>query len=246
MKTAARSGAWSFASSLIEPMVNARTNQTNVDGAKLQKDVGVANRDMANGTSGLYRMRIGIGNAIYDRKWKQQVAKRRKERRRIHHIGWLPGAVLAANEGATSNASVILGVAAAHATHANILLSGIAALLGGALSMATLEYVSVTSKPDTENLPLAKLPPGRQAALASARNFMAGAALPLAVAAVAPEGARFASVAVATLAFLVVLNGLAAKTAGAKTFGGVGRVAFSSALAMGIAAGIGAVFGWQA
>jgi VIT1/CCC1 family predicted Fe2+/Mn2+ transporter len=246
MKTTAGSCAWSFVPSLIEPMLRTGANQADLDGGTLQKDIGVAQHNMATGTSRMYPIHMGVGNATYHLERKQQVATTYKERRRIQHIGWLRSAVLGAKDGITSNGSLILGAAAAHATHANILLSGIAALLGGALSMATLEYVSVTSKPDTENLPLAKLPPGKQAALASARNFMAGAALPLALAAVAPEGARFASVAVATLAFLVVLNGLAAKTAGAKTFGGVGRVAFSSALAMGIAAGIGAVFGWQA
>jgi VIT1/CCC1 family predicted Fe2+/Mn2+ transporter len=228
------------------------------------------------------------------------MAKRHKERHRIQTIGWLRAAVLGANDGIVSTASLMLGVAAAHATHGNILLSGIAGLAAGSMSMATGEYVSVSSQLDTEkaalaqeyaeiksdfeseyreltgiyvhrglDLPLAKQVAQKlmahdalgahardelgisdittarplQAALASACSFAAGAALPLVVAALAPEDWLIALVAVAALASLAVLGGLAAKIGGANVFPGVVRVTFWSALAMGVTAGIGALFG---
>jgi VIT1/CCC1 family predicted Fe2+/Mn2+ transporter len=228
------------------------------------------------------------------------MAKRHKERHRIQHSGWLRAAVLGSNDGIISTASLILGVAAAHAPHGNILLSGIAGLVAGSMSMATGEYVSVSSQSDTEKAALAEeyaeiesdfeseyreltgiyvhrgldLPLARQvarklmahdslgahardelgiseittarplqAALASACSFAAGAALPLVVAAVAPEDRLIMSVAVAALVSLAFLGGLAAKIGGAKIFPGVVRVTFWSALAMGVTAGVGALIG---
>jgi VIT1/CCC1 family predicted Fe2+/Mn2+ transporter len=70
-------------------------------------------------------------------------------------IGWLRAAVLGANDGIISISSLILGVAAAHAQPADILISGIAGLVAGAMSMAAGEYVSVHSQADTENAVLA-------------------------------------------------------------------------------------------
>ena len=72
------------------------------------------------------------------------------ERHRIQHIGWLRAAVLGANDGIVSTASLIVGVAAANATHNSILVAGIAGLVAGAMSMAAGEYVSVSSQADTE------------------------------------------------------------------------------------------------
>jgi VIT1/CCC1 family predicted Fe2+/Mn2+ transporter len=71
-------------------------------------------------------------------------------------VGWLRASVLGANDGIVSTSSLILGVAAAHASQANILLSGTAALVAGAMSMATGEYVSVHSQADTEDAALAQ------------------------------------------------------------------------------------------
>lgn len=79
-----------------------------------------------------------------------------KERHRIEHIGWLRAAVLGANDGIISTSSLILGIAAAHASHANLLLTGMAGLAAGAMSMATGEYVSVSSQADTERAALAE------------------------------------------------------------------------------------------
>ncbi len=81
---------------------------------------------------------------------------RSHERHRLGGVGWLRASVLGANDGIVSTSSLILGVAAAHATQANILLSGTAALVAGAMSMATGEYVSVHSQADTEAAALAQ------------------------------------------------------------------------------------------
>ncbi len=74
---------------------------------------------------------------------------------RAHRIGWLRAAVLGANDGIVSTASLIIGVAAASTTHENILLAGVAGLVAGAMSMAAGEYVSVSSQSDTEKADLA-------------------------------------------------------------------------------------------
>lgn len=73
-----------------------------------------------------------------------------REQHRTHNIGWLRAAVLGANDGILSTASLIVGVAAANASHHAILIAGIAGLVAGAMSMAAGEYVSVSSQADTE------------------------------------------------------------------------------------------------
>src|SRR5258708_26779059 len=82
------------------------------------------------------------------------MAKRHWERHRSDRIGWRRGAVLGANDGIVSTASLVLGVAAAHATHGNIMVAGVAGLVAGAMSMAAGEYVSVHSQADTEKADL--------------------------------------------------------------------------------------------
>lgn len=81
---------------------------------------------------------------------------RPKERHRLGRIGWLRAAVLGANDGILSTASLVLGVATAHATHANVLVAGVAGLVAGAMSMAAGEYVSVHSQADTERAELGR------------------------------------------------------------------------------------------
>lgn len=78
------------------------------------------------------------------------------ESHRSSHIGWLRAAVLGANDGIVSTASLIVGVAAADSSHQSILLTGIAGLVAGAMSMAAGEYVSVSSQLDIENADLDK------------------------------------------------------------------------------------------
>jgi VIT1/CCC1 family predicted Fe2+/Mn2+ transporter len=79
-----------------------------------------------------------------------------RERHRSDRIGWLRAAVLGANDGIVSTASLVVGVAAADATHQGVLVAGIAGLVAGALSMAAGEYVSVSSQADTEQADLGR------------------------------------------------------------------------------------------
>ncbi|KAF0185705.1 MAG: VIT family protein [Hyphomonadaceae bacterium] len=72
----------------------------------------------------------------------------------VARIGWMRAAVLGANDGIVSTASLIVGVAAAHAAKGDILVAGVAGLVAGAMSMAAGEYVSVSSQSDTENADL--------------------------------------------------------------------------------------------
>ncbi|MDH3265688.1 MAG: VIT1/CCC1 transporter family protein, partial [Gammaproteobacteria bacterium] len=76
------------------------------------------------------------------------------EAHRMHRVGWLRAAVLGANDGIVSTASLIIGVAAASATQDSILLAGVAGLVAGAMSMAAGEYVSVSSQSDVERADL--------------------------------------------------------------------------------------------
>lgn len=228
---------------------------------------------------------------------------RHKEKHTIDNVGWLRAAVLGANDGIVSTSSLILGVAASHATHSSILVAGVSALVAGAMSMATGEYVSVQSQADTEaaaleterieiqenpkgenreltgiyvgrglDAPLAKEVATKlmdhdalgahardelgitdtmsakplQAALASALSFGVGAALPLLVVVVVPQGRLIPVIVVASLVFLAILGGLAAKVGGANIKKGVLRVTFWSALSMAVAAGVGTLFGTTA
>jgi vacuolar iron transporter family protein len=222
------------------------------------------------------------------------------ERHRTERIGWLRAAVLGANDGIVSTASLILGVAAADASHASVMVAGVAGLIAGAMSMAAGEYVSVHSQADTERADiererkelkaddagerkeLAAIYVGRgldpalakqvadqlmahdalgahardelgisatlsarpmQAALASAASFAAGAAMPLLVAAWVPQPSLIALVSGTSLVFLALLGGLAARVGGASMTAGAIRVTFWGALAMGLTAGVGALFG---
>jgi VIT1/CCC1 family predicted Fe2+/Mn2+ transporter len=82
--------------------------------------------------------------------------RKHRERHLIGRIGWLRAAVLGANDGIISTASLILGVASAAAPQSNVLLAGVAGLVAGAMSMAAGEYVSVSSQADTENAELSR------------------------------------------------------------------------------------------
>ena len=222
------------------------------------------------------------------------------ESHNVARIGWLRAAVLGANDGIVSTASLILGVAAASAKPGDILVAGVAGLVAGAMSMAAGEYVSVSSQSDTEradlarerkelaeNVPfereeLAQIYVGRgvdlelaravadqlmakdalaahardelgiseistarpvQAALTSAATFAVGAAMPLLTVIASPPGALVPIAATASLAFLALLGAVGAKAGGADVLRSTARVTFWGALAMGLTAGIGAIFG---
>lgn len=222
------------------------------------------------------------------------------EQHRTDRTGWLRAAVLGANDGIVSTASLVLGVAAAHATHSTILVAGVAGLVAGAMSMAAGEYVSVHTQEDTEQADLnrereelktsydcerkelAEIYIGRgldpalakqvadqlmahdalaahardelgisetlrarpiQAAFSSAASFAVGAAMPLLIVFAAPDANLIPLVAVTSLAFLALLGGVAARAGGANVTVGAMRVTFWGALAMGLTAGAGALFG---
>ncbi len=82
------------------------------------------------------------------------MGKSESERHYAERIGWLRAAVLGANDGIVSTASLVVGVAAAQATRSNVLIAGVAGLVAGAMSMAAGEYVSVSSQADTEKADL--------------------------------------------------------------------------------------------
>jgi VIT1/CCC1 family predicted Fe2+/Mn2+ transporter len=79
-----------------------------------------------------------------------------KEQHSVSRIGWLRAAVMGANDGIVSTSSLIVGVAAADASRASVLVAGVAALVAGAMSMAAGEYVSVSSQSDTERADLVR------------------------------------------------------------------------------------------
>ncbi|WP_227498342.1 VIT1/CCC1 transporter family protein [Marinobacter salarius] len=85
-----------------------------------------------------------------------ELGMRHAERHRTERIGWLRAAVLGANDGIVSTASLVLGVAAAGADSKAVLVAGVAGLVAGAMSMAAGEYVSVSSQSDTERADLAR------------------------------------------------------------------------------------------
>ncbi len=228
------------------------------------------------------------------------MSPRHLERHRTERIGWLRAAVLGANDGIVSTASLVLGVASAEGSRSAVLIAGVAGLVAGAMSMAAGEYVSVHSQADTEHADLERergelaaggpaeheelaaiyvqrgLTPALahqvaeqlmahdalgahardelgisaalrarpvQAALTSALTFAVGAALPLVIVLLVPERRLVPAVAGASLVCLGALGGLAARTGGARALVGAARVVFWGALAMGITAGIGALFG---
>jgi VIT1/CCC1 family predicted Fe2+/Mn2+ transporter len=223
-----------------------------------------------------------------------------REWHRTEHVGWLRAAVLGANDGILSTASLVLGVAAAHGTRNAVLVAGVAGLVAGAMAMAAGEYVSVHSQADTQKADLAReyselrvndvgerkelteIYMGRgldptlaqqvadqlmahdaigahardelgisealrarpvQAAFASAGSFGVGAAMPLIVSALAPEATLIGIVSGTSLIFLALLGALAARVGGALIVPSVIRITFWGALAMGITAGVGVLFG---
>jgi VIT1/CCC1 family predicted Fe2+/Mn2+ transporter len=84
------------------------------------------------------------------------LARPHRERHRFRRVGWLRAAVLGADDGIVSTASILIGVAAASAPRSSIIVAGLASLVGGALSMAAGEYVSVSSQRDTERADIAR------------------------------------------------------------------------------------------
>jgi len=228
------------------------------------------------------------------------MARLHREFHRAGRVGWLRAAVLGANDGTISVSSLVVGVAAAGASPNSILLTGIAGLVAGAMSMAAGEYVSVRSQADVESADIARerqelatepekelaelcqIYEGRgldstlaravaeqmmatdalaahardelgitetlrarpvQAAVASAVSFSLGALVPIATALAAPTTFIATASAGTALVTLLVLGGTAAWAGGAPITRGALRVAFWGALAMGLTALAGRIFG---
>ena len=225
---------------------------------------------------------------------------RHNETHLVDRIGWLRAAVLGANDGIISTASLIVGVAAAAAKQNDVLIAGVAGLVAGAMSMAAGEYVSVSSQSDTERADIARErselrsnPVGElgelaeiyirrgldadlaqrvaaqlmkndalgahardelgisemttarpvQAAITSAVTFSVGAAMPLLMVVVSPSNVLVPVTSAAALGFLALLGAIGAKAGGANILRATIRVTFWGALALGITAGIGKLFG---
>jgi VIT1/CCC1 family predicted Fe2+/Mn2+ transporter len=100
--------------------------------------------------------------------------RRHLERHRVGRLGWLRAAVLGANDGLLSTASLIIGVASASTSHSALLVAGVAALIAGAMSMAAGEYVSVSSQADSEKADLEREAAELKAAPKSERVELAG------------------------------------------------------------------------
>lgn len=79
-----------------------------------------------------------------------KIKAQNSEKHRLKHVGWLRAAVLGANDGIISTASLLIGVAAAHTSYSGIFVAGVAGLIAGSMSMAAGEYISVSSQADTE------------------------------------------------------------------------------------------------
>ena len=222
------------------------------------------------------------------------------ERHLIERVGWMRAAVLGANDGIVSTASLIAGVALAAQGRSEILVAGIAGLVAGAMSMAAGEFVSVSSQADTERADLAResaelvsqpafeleelaavyvargVAPALarqvarqlmdkdalgahardelgisefstarpvQAAFTSALTFAAGAIIPVVLAAMAPLAILPWLVSAVSVVLLAALGAIGARGGGAPVGKAVLRVTFWGALAMGVTAGVGALFG---
>jgi VIT1/CCC1 family predicted Fe2+/Mn2+ transporter len=223
-----------------------------------------------------------------------------RETHLIERIGWLRAAVLGANDGIISTASLVVGVAAASTGTGEVMVAGVAGMVAGAMSMAAGEFVSVSSQADTESADLARerrelahqpeaeldeltniyinrgVDPALarkvaeqmtakdafathardelglsdhvvarpvQAALTSAATFSIGAALPLAIALVAPAMWIAPAVSGGSLVCLAILGAVGARIGGADVLKPTLRVTFWGALAMAATAAIGALVG---
>lgn len=222
---------------------------------------------------------------------------------RSGRVGWLRAAVLGANDGIISVASLVVGVGASGAPRHSVLLTGIAGLVAGTVAMAAGEYVSVQSQADTEDADIRlekqslELQSDRelaeltaiyvsrgldqalahrvaqalmatdalgahsrdelgitetfrarplQAAFASALSFSAGAMVPVATVLIAPLSSVTVAASLTALISLLLLGGIAASVGGASVARGAMRVAFWGALAMGLTAIVGRLFGGAA
>lgn len=230
----------------------------------------------------------------------QKIVISHREDHHTDRIGWLRAAVLGANDGIISTASLMVGVTASNAERGAVLVAGVAGLVAGAMSMAAGEYVSVSSQSDTEQADLRREreelrsnpqsehqelaniyvarglePPladqvasqlmahnalethardelgisettsarPTQAALTSAVTFALGAAMPLLAVILAPTSYLLVTIGSFSLILLAVLGALGAVVGGAPIGRAALRVTFWGALALGLTALVGSLFG---
>lgn len=162
-------------------------------------------------------------------------------------LNWLRAAVLGANDGIVSVAGLVMGVAGAGVGRNEVLLSGVAAVVAGAISMGGGEYTSVSAQKDSE------LHHGREhheiaahpwvAAWASMIAFTAGAILPLLAIVLPPLDLRIPITVVSVIVSLALTGYWAAKVGGGSPIRSVSRNVVVSVLTMGISYGIGALLG---
>src|SRR6185437_10319886 len=165
-------------------------------------------------------------------------------------LNWLRAAVLGANDGVVSVASIVVGVAAANPDIKVILTAGVAGMFAGALSMASGEYVSVSTQRDTERIQIEKgdrkdreLTNPWHAALASFVAFLCGAVLPL-IAVMLPTGDWRIPVTFAAVIVVLAITGiLSAHAGGAGKLRATARVVMGGVFAMIITYFVGSAFG---
>ena len=162
------------------------------------------------------------------------------------HLNRLRAAVLGANDGIVSTAAVVVGVAAATTSWQAVATAGLAALVGGAVSMALGEYVSVSSQRDSEEsigVPKERRVNPWSAAVASFLSFLAGAALPFAAAVATPAAVRVAVIVAVTLVALGITGAVSAKVGRANVFRSAVRLVVGGAAALFVTFAAGAMFG---
>ncbi len=161
-------------------------------------------------------------------------------------VNRLRAAVLGANDGIVSTAAVLVGVAGATTNRHAIIMAGLAAVVGGAVSMALGEYVSVSSQRDTERVHGVceedTVNPW-SAAIASFLSFFAGAILPMLAATLTPAEARVPLIFAVTLLALALTGATSAKLAGTPVGRAVVRLLIGGSLALAITFGVGWLFG---
>jgi VIT1/CCC1 family predicted Fe2+/Mn2+ transporter len=161
-------------------------------------------------------------------------------------LNWLRAAVLGANDGITSVASIVVGVAGAIADVRTVVISGVAGLLAGAFSMAAGEYVSVSSQRDAEKtmgFDPHKLVNPWQAAFASFVSFSVGGIIPLLSIILPPEAWRIPATFVAAIVAMAITGALSAWVSQSRYLKVMTRIVLWGALAMVITYGIGKAFG---
>lgn len=163
-------------------------------------------------------------------------------------LNWLRAGVLGANDGIVSVAAIVVGVAGATSSTSVVVMAGLAALVGGAVSMALGEYVSVSSARDSQRASAADVPDDDvanpwHAGLASAIAFVAGALLPFLTVVLVPGAARIPATVAATLLALALTGGLGARLGRAPVTRAVVRVVVGGGLALGLTFAVGTLFG---